>query len=106
MKPSVNEATFAGLWARNCATIQQVLIQKFAFGPEKLPGLSRNWSLGYRVQNAVQGIHINDWNLLESSTWNPYSTAWNPESKIVGNFLTWGNRLKKTTLLVPSQMVH
>ena len=25
--------------ARNCATIQQVLILKFAFGPEKFPGL-------------------------------------------------------------------
>ena len=31
MKLSVNEAKFAGLWARNCATIQQVLILKFAF---------------------------------------------------------------------------
>ena len=31
-----------GLWARNCATIQQVLILKFAFGPEKFQGLSRN----------------------------------------------------------------
>ena len=31
-----------GLWARNCATIQQVLILTFAFGPEKFQGLSRN----------------------------------------------------------------
>ena len=31
--------------ARNCATIQQVLILKFAFGPEKFPGLSRNGAL-------------------------------------------------------------
>ena len=31
--------------ARNCATIQQVLILKFAFGPEKSPGLSRNGAL-------------------------------------------------------------
>ena len=29
-------------WARNCATIQQVLILKFAFRPEKLVGLSRS----------------------------------------------------------------
>ena len=29
-------------WARNYTTIQQVLIPKFAFGPEKLSGLSRN----------------------------------------------------------------
>ena len=42
MKLSVNEAKLTGLCARNCATIQQVLILKFAFGPEKLPGLSRN----------------------------------------------------------------
>ena len=31
--------------ARNCATIQQVLILKFAIGPEKSPGLSRNGAL-------------------------------------------------------------
>ena len=31
--------------ARNCATIQQVLVLKFAFGPEKFPGLSRNGAL-------------------------------------------------------------
>ena len=40
MKLSVNEAILTGLWSRNCATIQQVLILKFAFGPEKFPGLS------------------------------------------------------------------
>ena len=38
----VNEAKWTGLLARNCAIIHQVLITKFAFGPEKLPGLSRN----------------------------------------------------------------
>ena len=42
MKLSVNEAKLTGLCARNCATIQQVLILKFAFGPEKPAGLSRN----------------------------------------------------------------
>ena len=42
MKLSINEAKLTGLWARNCAIIQQVLILKFAFGPEKFPGLSRN----------------------------------------------------------------
>ena len=31
-----------GLWAKNCATIQQVLILKFSFGPEKFQGLLRN----------------------------------------------------------------
>ena len=38
MKLSVNETKLAGLWDTNCATIQQVLISKFAFQPEKLPG--------------------------------------------------------------------
>ena len=42
MKQSVNEAKLTGLWATNCGTIQQVLIWKFVFGPEKLPGLSRD----------------------------------------------------------------
>jgi len=42
MKLSFNEAKWTGFWARNCATIQQVLILKFVFGPEKFPGLSRN----------------------------------------------------------------
>ena len=46
MPLSINEAKFPGLRARNCATIQQVLIQKFhAFGLAKLPGLSRNGAL-------------------------------------------------------------
>ena len=34
MKLSDNEAKLTGLSARNCATIQQVLILKFAFGPK------------------------------------------------------------------------
>ena len=37
MKLAVNE----GLWARNCATIQQVVVLKFAFGRKKFPGLPR-----------------------------------------------------------------
>ena len=41
MKLSVNEGKLTGLWARNFVTIQRVLISKFAFGPEKLSGLSR-----------------------------------------------------------------
>ena len=39
MKLSVNEAKLTELRARNCATIQQVVILIFAFGPEKFPGL-------------------------------------------------------------------
>ena len=34
MKLSVNEAKLTGLWARNCATIQQVWILKFVFDPK------------------------------------------------------------------------
>ena len=41
MKLSINEAKLTGLWARNCAAIKEVLILKFAFGPEKLPELSK-----------------------------------------------------------------
>ena len=49
MKLSVNETKLTGLCARNCATIQQVLILKE--GPEKLPGLSRNEPLaGYILE--------------------------------------------------------
>ena len=40
-KLSFKEAKLTGLWAGNCATIKQVVILKFAFGPEKFPGLSR-----------------------------------------------------------------
>ena len=42
MKLSVNKTQLTGLWAWNCATIQQVWILKFALGPEKFPGLPRN----------------------------------------------------------------
>ena len=49
MKLSVNEAKLTGFWARNCATIQQVLILKFAFGPVKLSGLSRNGPQAFGV---------------------------------------------------------
>ena len=42
IKLSVNKAKLAGLCARNCATIQQVLISNFSFGPVEFLGLSRN----------------------------------------------------------------
>ena len=45
MKLSVNETKLTGLWARTCATFQQVMILKFSLGPEKSPGLSRNGSV-------------------------------------------------------------
>ena len=34
MKLSVNETKLTGLWARNCASIQQVWILKFVFCPK------------------------------------------------------------------------
>ena len=42
MKLSPNKVKLTGSWARNCNTIQQTLISKFAFWPKKLPGLLRN----------------------------------------------------------------
>ena len=42
MKLSLNEAKLTGFWAGNCGTIQQVLISKFVFEPEKISGRSRN----------------------------------------------------------------
>ena len=44
MKLPVNEAKLTGFWARNCATIQQVLVLKFAFKPEKLLGLFKKFN--------------------------------------------------------------
>jgi len=37
-KLSVNKAKSTCLWARNCSTIQTVLILKFAFGAKKFAG--------------------------------------------------------------------
>ena len=55
MKLSVNEAKLTGFWARNYATIQQVLILEFSFKPEKLLGLFKKcnpvpiYTIGCRV---------------------------------------------------------
>ena len=57
MKLSVNEAKLTGLWARNRATIQLVLILKFAFGPEKFPGLSRNRPLESNAPRPLMHSH-------------------------------------------------
>ena len=46
MKVSVNEAKLTGFLARNYATIEQVFTLNVAFGPEKIPGLSRNGLTG------------------------------------------------------------
>ena len=57
--------------------------------------------LGSGIQNTAQGIqnptnnnwiHWQDWQRLESSTWNPESIVWNPESKTALDPLTWGER--------------
>ena len=56
MKLSVNKAKLAGFWAGNYATIQQVLILKFFFKPEKLLGLFKKcnpvpiYTIGCRVK--------------------------------------------------------
>ena len=43
MKLLINKSKLTCLWARNCVTIQQVLISvKIYFGPEKLSRLLRN----------------------------------------------------------------
>ena len=52
MTISVNEAKLT----KNCATILQVLILKFAFGPETFPGLSRNGE--NRTRKALPGRSI------------------------------------------------
>ena len=58
MKLSVNEAELTGLRARNCATIQQVLIIRFAFRSETLPGLSRNESLVCHFDATYYGMQV------------------------------------------------
>ena len=64
MKLAVNEANMTVLWARNCATVQQVLILKFAFGHEKLPGLSRNRHQGLKAEVYGITMHISGFTYL------------------------------------------
>ena len=57
--------------------------------------------LGFGIRSTAQGIRnpTDIWNpefkfygqILESSTWSPESTRWNPESKTVLDSLTWGD---------------
>ena len=61
------------------ALLEQVLILKFAFGPENFPGLSRNWSLGL-VQRAglvgKSGITVLVWlDETLASQWIPANRA-------------------------------
>ena len=53
MKLAVNE----GLWARNCATIQQVVVLKFAFERKKFPGLSRKGAPSQKCQSYLFTTH-------------------------------------------------
>ena len=66
--------------------------------------LEESGILGFGIWNTAQGIRnpTNDWNpeskfhwqRLESSSWNPESTAWNPESKTVLDSLARGDTNK------------
>ena len=73
MKLSVNKAKLTGLWARNCATIQLVLILNFTFGPEKLSGLSRNgpqvWKRVWKMTGFFSLKHGQD---LENQAAHPH----------------------------------
>ena len=53
IKISVNEAELTGLSARNCATIQQVLILNFAFGPESYRAFRKTGPWGLQTGGAV-----------------------------------------------------
>ena len=67
MKVSANEAKLTGFWAtKNCATIQLGLISKSAFGPEKLPGLSRNGPLAFEYRSEAGDDHKERYYLYEN----------------------------------------
>ena len=56
MKLSVSKATLTGLCARNCATVQQVLILEFAFGPRKPAPGSRKVSCLFSVPGGANSV--------------------------------------------------
>ena len=62
MKLSVNKEKVTGLWARNYATILQVLILKFAFGPGKFPGLSKNSKQILQIKSTFEVFCAWAWN--------------------------------------------
>ena len=55
MKLSVNETKWSGLLARTHAFILYISISIFDFGPEKLPGLSRNGPLSLLARRVRLG---------------------------------------------------
>ena len=58
MELSVIETIWTALWARNCANIQQVLILKFAFGPEKFSGSFEKWAPDPRGWQKTSSCHL------------------------------------------------
>ena len=84
MKLSVNETKWSSLLARTCALILYISIRIFEFGPENLPGLSRNGSqvpVVQKVDNAIHRINLypldsaigfpNTYSLLDSDLSGP-----------------------------------
>ena len=82
MDLSVNEEKLTGVWARNCDTIQQVLILKFAFGPEKFPGLSRNGPLGLIMHALATAGSLLTTSLINKGILALEKTSLRRESKI------------------------
>ena len=64
IKLSVNETKWSSLLARTHPFILYISISIFDFGPENLPGLSRNAPPGFGIRKTARGIRnsINDWN--------------------------------------------
>ena len=66
MKLTVKEAKLTGLCARNCANIQQILIEKLSFGPEKFLRLSRN-RLQFFTVKVVLSVNLQTQTYFRSS---------------------------------------
>ena len=66
MKLTVKEAKLTGLCARNCANIQQILIEKLPFGPEKFLRLSRN-RLQFFTVKVVLSVNLQTQTYFRSS---------------------------------------
>ena len=63
----------------------------------------QNPALGIRNLRGIQLLWNPESTKMESgilSTWDLESTAWNPESKIVTDYLTWGNTFAQGRLFV------
>ena len=69
MKLSIDEAKLTGLWARNCAIIQQILIWNLPSGPKSYRAFreTRPWYLKklHRITGFVHSLEFlkNSWNL-------------------------------------------